>query len=45
MLIELGGSDVYLPDKGVCDIKWPWPALTKIILKAELYFLRHDLNA
>lgn len=29
MLIEFGGSDVYLQDKGVCDSKWPWPALTK----------------
>jgi hypothetical protein len=45
MLIELGGSEVYLQDKGFCSSKWPWPALTKITLKAELYFLRHDLTA
>jgi hypothetical protein len=45
MLIELGGSDVYLQDKGICDSKWPWPALTKTTLEAELYFLRHDLTA
>jgi len=45
MLIELGGSDVYLQDRGVCGSKWPWPALTKTTLKEELRFLRHDLTA
>jgi len=35
---------VYLQDKGVCDIKWPRPALTNTTLEVERYFLRYDLT-
>jgi hypothetical protein len=41
MLIELGGSEVYLQDKGVCDSKRPWPAIK---ISIETLFSKSPLN-